>query len=341
MKITIKEYIDKYPNRMVGSGAIDIHFSEDEYRYDGIILDCSDCPDNIRKLYFKDAITHGTSNSHEIINVNNKEIDIFSSNFNHFTGDNNTIRITYCRSPYFDVAGDDNKIYHCSDTNLSAIGSRNKIEIVNAAIVDILGNDNTILAWNKGRIYNPSSSKNNTIVLSDYFYCINDDLSTKIYCFGNSVCRTVEGANNIETYEESIVFTYPPHLDPKEECKEPIDEEYGYFYKTVTGNMTSAIYNGVYTVGEWVYPDSFDEGDAVCSNGIHFFATKEQALLFSEGIKNYKILKLKVRFDDIAIVSNYDNCCHKMRARKAFVDSIVPEEEYKELKKKLEISYDI
>lgn len=332
MKITIKEYIDKYPERLGKNGIINIFFSADEYRNNDIVFDCSDCPDNIDRLCFRDESAYGIDKYHKVINVNNKGIALFASNFNWILGNNNEISISDIHSPYLKISGYDNTIYHCSDSNLDVIGSRNKVDIPSISVGEFMGNDNTILCWNRGGIYIPQEfSKNNTVVIGGYSQCFNGDPSTKIYCFNNTICRTIEGANNIKSYENSKVFTYAPYLNPREECKEPIDEEYGYFYKVVGNNLGSVLYEGIYTVGEWAYPDSFSENDKVCDHGIHFFATKEQAVFFSDRKLNYKILKLKVRFDDIAITGNYDNDTHKMRARKVFVESIVPEEEYAEL----------
>ena len=46
-----------------------------------------------------------------------------------------------------------------------------------------------------------------------------------------------------------------------------IDEVFSLYYRTFT-----------YKIGEWVYPDSFDEEVFnECSNGIHFFITFEEA----------------------------------------------------------------
>ena len=74
-----------------------------------------------------------------------------------------------------------------------------------------------------------------------------------------------------------------------------------------------------------------------------FFGSIVEAIDFaSNGLntkeKEYKIVKLKVDFEDIAPIAQ-SNYYGKMRARKVYVDSIVPEEEYKDLKERFVICY--
>lgn len=261
------------------------------------------------------------------------------------------------------ICGNENSITTYHNSNVFINGNNNIIKGKNCCYLEVEGNNNTlsISGQAKGICI---SGKNNIINLytSEYWQikkgCIdcsivayakskfdNYSFSSSIFCFGRTLCRTVKCKKG-ETFGESVIY-YLTEKTGKNWCREPIDDKCGYFYKAVSKDLTPLVYkrnnNIVYTPGTYVHPDSFILNEITCGQGIHFFGSIVEAIDFaSNGLntkeKEYKIVKLKVDFEDIAPIAQ-SNYYGKMRARKVYVDSIVPEEEYKDLKERFVICY--
>lgn len=354
IKFTLNEYCKKYNlSPEEDKDGITLNWQNDWvptnfdrlYDYADIVVDCANVPNKIN-LLFDDKIN--ISGYYTWTFQNCHHCSIWLSYYD-----------THTTSPFITIKGSNNKIGASQLTFCKVIGDYNDIYATKTRF-GIFGSYNHIYAAQDGSIYlNKNSSKNickgshpsayvnvekecidNIIITKGQMRAVNESNSTDIFAFDMSVCHTVP-TKNMKSYGHSVIKIYDKtNID----CKEPIDEKSGYFYKVVNKDLTAQYHSWgskeeipcQYKIGEWVYPDSFDESDTVCSHGLHFFGTIPEVINYNAGIKsNEVILKLKVNFEDIAPIptSIEDAGENKRRARKVFVEGIVPVSEYEEFNK--------
>lgn len=260
-------------------------------------------------------------------------------------GNGNQINVFYANTAF--VEGDNNIIKSLNRSYSSVRGNNNILYIRGHATGNCEGGeDNVINLHTYGNCYIREKCVNSSIVAHDESEIENYSFTSSILCFDRTFCRTVK-CKKVEGVGDSVV-SYWSEKNGKTWCREPVDDKSGYFYKAVSKNLTPLLWNDddsiVYAPGTYVYPNDFLKTDSMCGEGIHFFGTIVEAVDFAsfgwiQAKSEYEIVKLKVDFEDIAPIaqSNYEG---KMRARKVYVDSIVPKEEYAELKKRIKVSYD-
>lgn len=241
----------------------------------------------------------------------------------------------FCQSGDINISGGNNSITVSYDGCANVCASNNKISCWNNSHTVISGNDNTIMLWHTASARIPTEAKNNQIYLLGRSCVNNKSQNTSIIAKDySSVYSVVEP---VIMLDQAMFYKIYIGSVGKQICKEPLEDgKRGYFYKVVRKDMTPFYKNDApeYKVGEYYYPDVFDDSTAICSNGIHFFPdiahAVDLATCFAD--REYVVLKLIVEFDDFAPIKN-PSTNNKYRARKVFVDSIVPEEEYIELHK--------
>lgn len=110
--------------------------------------------------------------------------------------------------------------------------------------------------------------------------------------------------NRLDTYMLNKRCVYKPDRDfAKFRCNGAL---------VVEGSGVSA-YNMsvVYERGKWVYPDYYDDGEIVCTNGIHFFLTEESSHLWMQTYYHYTgVYKY---YNDNGILQEIGNMCNGIR----------------------------
>lgn len=101
--------------------------------------------------------------------------------------------------------------------------------------------------------------------------------------------KSVKGEQNELLIAELLIPKYTNRMVfENSKCRCSVAKVLGIYYcdgKTYTGKAKPIIAPGgyIYKVGEMVYPDSYDDFIfEECSNGIHFFLTKEEAIQFGK-----------------------------------------------------------
>lgn len=270
-----------------------------------------------------------------LIISDNKRIDINTSNCRYtISGSHNRINVLYENSITLNGS---NNYFQCGSGRYHIEGFGNHIKAHNSAVVDIFrGSRNTVEIFNYSSVKINRGVKGTSVKASDYSTIINEDNNSNIYCFDCSICRTVP-RSNVHTFGNKSIALEMTNILGKDACIEPVDENSGYFYKAVRRDMRPLMYNlgknekFKYEAGKELICEDFDKTLTVCAAGFHFFATVEEAVHFGMNYgENFLILRLLVNFDDIAETNNGREIAEKFRARKVFVDSIVPEERYKD-----------
>lgn len=300
-------------------------------------IDLRELPSEITSIMIQSEVDSAMFPCNDIFIVgNNKIISIATSNCRYtIRGNNNRINVWHENNVVLD--GINNHLQCDGGGHYYIEGSSNQVKARGSAVVNICRSSyNVIEAFNYSWVKINRRNKKNYVKASDYSTIINEDSSSSIYCFDSSICRTVPNTN-IRTFGNKNVVLEMVNTLGKDACVEPIDENSGYFYKAVRKDMRPILYNlgknenFKYEVGKELVCEDFNEAPAVCSTGFHFFATIEEAICFASGAnEDFVILRLLVNFDDIAETNNGKELSEKFRARKVFVDSIVPEEQYKD-----------
>lgn len=333
---------DIIPNRETDNATIKIDVSEllsDNERT--ITIDCENTEE-----FAKLAIVVPYEYTLTILNCDKKLISFFGPNEGHGSG-----------LIYFH--GKNNNIF-ISSGNAAIYGGHNLIHVLSKEGFDsaaIYDDYNEIYGWRKACI--SIRGNNNEAEFCEYVEAdISDKAQNNRICIaGEAFLRNASSSSHIIGMERSKIYSvvepaillnfatfhlmYIGNVGEKV-CKEPLDNKKGYFYKAVRPNMLpfySNILAPEYQIGKYYYPDKFDPCPIQCSNGVHFFSDVAHAVAYGKVVQYdnpFIILKLIVEFDDIAPVDSLDEPYYnKYRASKVFVDSIVPEEEYKDIEETL------
>lgn len=308
-----------------------------ETQREDLEIDLRELPSEITTVIIQSEVDLAMFPCNDVFIIgDNKLVSINTSNCRYtIRGNNNRINVWHENNVNLDGI---NNCLQCDDSGHYYVeGSANRIKARGSTVVNVYrGSRNVIEAFNYSWVKINRGVKETCIKILDYSTIINEDSSSSIYCFDSSVCRTAPNTS-IRTFgNKSVVFEMVNVLG-KDACVEPVDENSGYFYKAVRKDMRPMLYNlgknenFKYEVGKEFICEDFNEKPVVCATGFHFFATVEEAIYFaSSAQEDFIILRLLVNFDDIAETNNGKEIAEKFRARKVFVDSIVPEEQYKD-----------
>lgn len=320
--------------------AINIDLSKLSEATSAITIDCENM-DTLMQLIF----TARYGDELTIVNCTKKQIS-FSKNSHegaiiYLYGTQNDI---FCNRGNAAIYGGENTIDVVGDKASAAIyDDNNKICCYHNSLTAIRGNNNKINASNNAEVEIAAKTGNNQIHLFDRAFLRNMSASSQIIAKNESIVRSVVEPVFLLDYASfnKIYIGYAG----KQVCKEPLaDGKRGYFYKAVQANMLpfhSSKDTPKYVVGEYYYPDSFDNFPCQCGHGIHFLPDIVHVINYMSSNKSpYIILKLIVEFDDIAPIDELANE-NKYRASKVFVDGIVPEEEYIDIREKLGVESNV
>lgn len=237
------------------------------------------------------------------------------------------------------VRGNENIVATRGNGTVEVCGNDNEITCMDVSDCDIYGDCNQVDLYNRSRVTIDEKAVSNKVMSHDHALVINHTSSTQVVAKGSSIVKSV-----IYPYlllENAIFHKINRGHVGKEICKRPINDTKGYFYKAVREDMTP-FYNpdcAPYEVNQFYYPDKFDPNEThQCSNGIHFLTTLEDAVAYGQYLSDglpFKILRLVVEFDDIAPI-DARHTGYKYRAKKVFVDSVVPDDRWKFMEKELE-----